>query len=565
MDYNAWNAWKNEVTLANGVKIWHKHVPTETSLVCAIVDAGSRHDGAVPGLAHFTEHMLFQGTKSLPDEQIKFVAAEHGIAINAATSKEFLFVETSSILPGKIDIALDLCKEAIINPTFPKDSFEREKKVVLSEIGDSEDSALRKALESAKAKICKHPFKIPVLGTTESITKASVNDMYNFHQALFTPSRTTVCYAGSLSLKEFTQVCEEKFGNWEVKPTTWDTKVSHDFQANNIIKRPDINQVGVVIAYPGASFEVDDSLKLKALCDIIGGSMVSRMFRKLRNKHGLCYFCGASHQSFFGSPGILAFYGSTGTNNVASFVTGLQEILQDIISVDPITQQELDIAKTAIKSNMLSMIDNLSHYIDMFVYIWEGQNKRQLGKDLKIIDEVSLEDIMRLATHYLSAAPEVFLVGNIPDTTLSTLKLFNDSPLSVAAPSAANVDRPSPAGTSHAAGPNKVNPSFHPGNRKVENMDDVLKEEEDIDESMKDTEPSCVPKERRRCSVCGEEFDALAGVHVKKCPDCKLKDIDFQQPLKKVSIYSKSNECLAEIALNSSDIRFIVSDITPKS
>ena len=624
MDYNSWNDWKKEHILANGVRLWYKQTPSETSIICAIVDAGSRHDGKVPGIAHFTEHMLFQGTKTLPDEQIKFVAAENGISINAATSKEFLFVETSTILPGKIDIALELCKEAIMNPIFPQESFDREKKVVLSEIGDSDDHALGKAMDSARAKICQHPFKLPVLGTKKSISDATVKDMIAFHGANFTPAKTTICYAGSMDMNELVKLCEAKFGDWKTKEIKWDYEISEEVPHSNVINRPDLNQVGVVVAYPGVPFESDDSVKLKALCNIIGGGMVSRMFRELRNKKGLCYFCGATLQTFYGSNGVLCFYGSTATSNVEAFVNGIKEILGDITSVDPIQQRELDITKTVIKSNMLSMVDSLDSYMNMFLYIWGGKDKRKLGTDLQITENLTIGDITNIVEKFITSEPEVFLVGNIPETTASSLKLMED--MGMGAPSApAMVDRPTPAATSHAAGPNKVNPSFNPGNRKVESVDDVLKpakkkkkrkirrddeeyeeddereednkkyeendeareeydkayeeddengnedegedEDDEIDEpedledeeSMADVEPSCIPKESKKCSVCGEPFDHLAGVNVHKCPDCKLKDIDFQQPLKKVSIYSKDNKCLAEIELHETDIKIIES------
>jgi len=612
MDYNTWNDWKQERILANGVKIWHKQMPSETSMICAIVDAGSRHDGKVPGIAHFTEHMLFQGTKSLPDEQIKFVAAENGISINAATSKELLFVETSTVLPGKIDTALELCKEAIINPIFPKDLFEREKKVVLSEIGDSEDNALRKAMDNARARICQHPFKASVLGTKKSISDSTVEDMIAFHGANFTPSRTTICYAGSINIDDFVMLCEQKFGNWKAEKKQWDYKMEENVPSLNVTSRPDINQVGVVVAYPGVPFESDESVKLKAFCNIIGGGMVSRMFRELRNKKGLCYFCGATLQAFYGSDGVLCFYGSTAAENVEAFVSGIKEILHDVISVDPVQQKELDITKTVIRSNMLSLMDNLDSYMGMFLYTWEGKDKRHLGTDLQITENLTTSDISNIAKKFITVEPEIFLVGNIPEAAVSNLKLMEE--MSVGMPTAPTmVDRPTPAATSHAANPNKVTPSFNPGNRKVESVDDVLKpskkkkkrkngyEEEDEDadyteevdkiddveevadyaeevdevdgvesdesmsdiektdseESMSDIEPSCIPKERKSCSVCGQPFDCLSGVNVNKCPDCKLKDIDFQQPLKKVSIYSKDNKCLAEIELYETDIKIV--------
>lgn len=566
MDYNAWNDWKKEDVLANGVKIWHKHAPTQTAILCVIVDAGSRHDGRVPGIAHFTEHMLFQGTKNLPDEQIKFVAAQNGISINAATSKEFLVVETSTILPDKIDVALDICKEAVINPLFPAEGFVREKRVVLSEIGDRDDEPLSKAVEIARAKICAHPFRVPVLGTISSINAATVEDMISFHKATFSPERTTICYAGPMDMSDFVALCGEKFGDWKKADADWDFDVSLSPKDEHVVVRNNMNQAAVILAYPGVEFQSDDSVAIKILCDIIGGgSMVSRMFRDLRNKKGLCYFCNASHQAFYDKGGMLGFCGTVSSDNVQPFVDGLKEILKDILSVEPIKEQELASTKTRFKSNMLSTTDDLSDYINWFIYLWTGRGSRSIGDDIAIVDKLTVSDVMNIATKYLSGKPEVFLVGNVSEKTVSALKLGTsldgDSGYlsgAISSQPPANVDRPSPAG-SHAGTPNSTKPPTCPGDRKAESVDDVLRptkeeEEEDdvyaIEEEMADKEPTCIPKTTRVCDTCGNEFEHLSGVTVNKCPDCKLKDISPQKSPKRVTIYTKDGKVIGDISID---------------
>ena len=582
MNYEVWNAWKKEDILANGVKVWHKKLKTETALLCVIIDAGSKFDGKLPGISHFTEHMLFQGTKKYPDEQVKFVAAENGISMNAATSKEFMFVEASTILPDKIEVALDLCKELVVNPIFPEDSFNREKKVVLSEIGDKEDAALALALENARALICEDAFKSSVLGTHDSIKNSDVKDMVEFHRSTFSPERVTICYAGSMDIEDFVELCSKKFGGWKKSKFTWDTTPAERKQPKHITQKSHLSQTAVLIAYPGVKLESDDSLKLKILCDIVGGgAMISRMFRELRNKRGLCYFCTAMHQTFHNSSGLLGFCGSVSANNVENFVSGLREILQDILSVAPITEKELATSKTRIKSNMLGVLDNLSDAIDIFIYLWTGKGDKALAKDMALIDKITLEDIKEVAEKYLSQEPELFLVGNIKASE-EQLNMGMDpggyvqAPVG-SAPAPVNVDRPTPAATSHAGGPNKQMPSYNPGNKKVENMDDILKkkakkrkeedEEEDpgfIDDSdgeaqsMDDIEPTCVPTVTRNCDYCGQPFEHLDTIDVKKCPDCKVKDIDSQQPMKRVNIYSKEKKCLAQIVINDTNLRVTV-------
>lgn len=562
MNYNAWSDWKQEDILANGLKIWYKHIPAQTAVLCAIIDAGSRHDGEYPGIAHFTEHMLFQGTKKMQGEEIKLVAAKNGIRINASTAKEFMTVDLEAILPDKIETAMDICYEVVTSPIFPKDAFEKERRVVLNEIRDKEDRPLSKAMELANAIICKPPFVIPVLGTVEVIEDLKVESMIEFHASRFMPKHITVCYAGPMSMQALVALCNVKFGKW--RPThkaQWDSNkfVTHKTQA--VLHKPMQSQVAAVIAYPGTRIESEDKLALKLLCDIIGGgAMISRMFRQLRNEQGLCYFCGAFSQEFYSADGLLALCGNINPARTPEFINGALKIIEDINDKAPITQEELDTSKTRFKAEMLETIDNLSSYMQWFLYLWMAHGSRDIGTDLKKIDALTLKDLKAVFDKYFSMHPAIVLVGNIPELAQKQLNEITTFELeAVQAPANygggnAMVDRPSPAG-SHATTPNSVAPSYSGSDRKVENMDDVLQPEEDDDddlkgETMQDAEPSCIPKSKSACKVCGQEFEHLAGVTVYKCPDCKLHDIDSNQPPKKVSIYSQDHDSSVELQGN---------------
>jgi predicted Zn-dependent peptidase/predicted RNA-binding Zn-ribbon protein involved in translation (DUF1610 family) len=556
MDYSSWSAWKKEDILANGVRVWHRHAPSQTATLCAIIDAGSRHDGAYPGIAHFTEHMLFQGTKNFPDEQIKLMAAENGIRMNASTSKEFMTVDLESILPDKINAAFDICYEVVTSPSFPQAAFDKERSVVLNEIRDKEDRPLSKALELASSLICEHPFKIPVLGTKDSIVGLKVDDMRRFHANRFKPVHVTICYAGSMEMGEFVAMCNAKFGGWKVNtPETWDSDKFISHSVPNVINKTNQNQVAVSIAFPGASIESEDKIKLKALCDIIGGgAMISRMFRKLRNDKGLCYFCGAFSQENYAGGGLLTLCGTVSPDQIEDFVNGALEIIESMKRNEPITDQELQTSKTRFKAEMLETVDNLSSYMQWFLYLWIARGTRDIGRDLEMIDAITIDDLNGALNKYFSGNPVITLVGNVPNSDKYKIKLRAEdfqyqAPVSGGYGSydgAGTVDRPTPAG-SHATTPNSTKPPYAPGGKKVENMEDVVEpkaqenEPQTGQETMQDTEPSCIPKTKSACKSCGKEFEHLDGVAVYKCPECKLHDIDSSQPPQKVSIYSKDS------------------------
>ena len=556
-----WETWKiDSGRLENGLTVWHKKLPTATAFIGLLVDAGSQRDGKNPGIAHFTEHMLFQGTQKMPGEQIKVKAAENGIRINAATSKEYLMVITAAVLPEKTSTAMSIIRDVSVEPLFDQEAFNRERKVVLAEIGDKEDSSLDKAIEIAFANICNKPYKTPVLGYKETIENLKIEDMIAFHKGLYVPNNSTLCYAGPLDFSEVMQECQNIFGKWPRQEIIYDTTEYQGKILNDLtLSRDGFTQTAVVAAFPGVKTDSDDEVLIEIACDIIGGSsMVSRMFRKLRNEMSLCYYCGAKTITFKQENGVILLCGSTSAENAKTFSNGIIEIVNRIRSIAPATEQEFQISKTRTLSLLASELDDLSSYMSIFSYLWTGKNLHRLQDVISKLQAVKLKDIHRIIDKYFGISPTIITVGKCSEE--------QQQPITFEGECGAPPDRPM-APSSHAARPTSVPRPFatgdtsnvspiqtEEGNEKSKRPSRDQDDEDEMSRSLPDSEPTCAPKESKICKKCGDSFDCLEGAVVSICPKCKISDIAGTSPeVHPVSIYTKNNDnpssCLVDIKL----------------
>src|ERR1700760_4950360 len=165
-------------TLSNGIRIMLKHTPSPISHCCFLVNAGSRDE--IPGkegLAHFIEHLLFKETEKRSTNQILNRLELVGADLNAYTTKEYTCIH-ASLLNQHLERAIDLFEDILFHSTFPKDEVEKERGVILDEIGsylDQPEEAIQDDFEELL--FAGHPIGKNILGTPESVGRMGRDDL----------------------------------------------------------------------------------------------------------------------------------------------------------------------------------------------------------------------------------------------------------------------------------------------------------------------------------------------------------------------------------------------------
>lgn len=186
--------------LKNGIRVLHAHVPYTEVVHCGyVIDVGSRDDGALPGIAHFVEHMIFKGTNRRKTFHILNYLEAVGGDVNAYTTKEKTAVYAS--LPARHAAkAVELLTEIVFSSVFPEKEIEKERQVISEEIDSYRDAPDEAIFEDFDQMIFPgHPLGLPILGTTDALGNISREALLNHTSARFTADATVLVLAGNIT------------------------------------------------------------------------------------------------------------------------------------------------------------------------------------------------------------------------------------------------------------------------------------------------------------------------------------------------------------------------------
>src|ERR1700759_1610640 len=190
-------------TLSNGIRIMFKYSPSTITHCCFVVNAGSRDEApGKEGLAHFIEHLLFKETERRSTNQILNRLELVGADLNAYTTKEYTCIH-ASLLNQHLERAADLFEDILFHSTFPEDEMEKERGVILDEIGsylDQPEEAIQDDFEELLYK--GHSIGRNILGTPETVGKLTTGDIRHFMEANYNTREMVFAVFGDHDFKK---------------------------------------------------------------------------------------------------------------------------------------------------------------------------------------------------------------------------------------------------------------------------------------------------------------------------------------------------------------------------
>jgi zinc protease len=176
------------------------------------------------GLAHFIEHMAFNGTTGVAEGEMKRILERHGLAFGADTNAFTSFDSTLYVLElpknGEelVDTALFLLREVASEVKFDPAAVDRERGVILSEKRSREGYQLRRATENINYHMPASAFAkgLPI-GTEQVLKTASAADLADLYRRYYRPENMTLVIAGDIDPAAIEAKIKAKFGNWAGK------------------------------------------------------------------------------------------------------------------------------------------------------------------------------------------------------------------------------------------------------------------------------------------------------------------------------------------------------------
>ena len=287
--------------LPNGVQIVHRKTNSPVVYVGIMVGAGTRHE--LPnenGMAHYIEHCVFKGTEHYTARQIINHIEGIGGEINAYTTKE----ETTfyaATLRNHFRTTLHLLAEMVLHPTFNKKETNKEITVILDEIESYNDSPSELIYDDFENMIFDgSPLAMPILGTKKTLRHISKSPdiALSWMQQHYRPERMVLFVMGNVSTQQVISAAEKELlssspiANSEASnsPQGVQYPIAAPAASNSRIYKRHTHQTHVMLGSHAYPIGHPKQLTMYLLNNILGGgSMSSRLYLSLREKHGLVY------------------------------------------------------------------------------------------------------------------------------------------------------------------------------------------------------------------------------------------------------------------------------------
>ncbi len=341
-------------TLANGLKIVlaERHsVPVVNFRL--MVDAGYAADiSGIAGTSSLAMSMLDEGTAKRSSLQISEELAQLGAVLGTGSGLDTSFVSLST-LKDKLDPALDIYADVILNPAFPEADFSRMQKIQIAGIAQEKDSPIYMALRVLPKLIygAGHPYAVPFTGSgyEATVAKLTRNDLVKFHKTWFKPANATLIVVGDTTLAEIKPKVEKLFNAWQAGAVPAKNVRAVTLQAKSpvyIMDKPNAPQSVVICGHPAPPSADPDAIAIETMNDILGGAFVSRINLNIREDKHWSYgaqsiLIGAKEQRPF------LVYAPVQADKTKETMVEIKNELEGILGKKPITTDEFQNAKNS--------------------------------------------------------------------------------------------------------------------------------------------------------------------------------------------------------------------------
>jgi len=387
-----------EVThLANGVRILSETMAHMRSVSIGIwVKSGSRQDPAKQlGMAHFAEHMLFKGTAKRDALQIAKDIDALGGVLNAQTAKEYT-VYYVKVLDESVAKAADVLFDLFLNSLIDPEELEKEKRVVLQEIGMTEDTPDDYINDLfAEAFFHKSPLGTSILGTAETVGAIRRDDILSFIKHAYDAGSIVISGVGNLEHQQLVDLASPYFSSLPAYKRLSELDKPR-MGGNRAIHVKDLEQIHFTLGTIGPAMRDEDRWTYIVLNAILGGSMSSMLFQEAREKLGLVYSI-YSYLSAYLDCGVMAVYAATSPENIFKTIDVVGAQFKRIKNGD-LGDMNLDEVKALIRGNLLLARESTENRMSSI-----AKNELYYERDVPIdevlrkINAVSAEAVIELA------------------------------------------------------------------------------------------------------------------------------------------------------------------------
>lgn len=250
----------------------------------------------------------------------------------------------------------------------------------------------------------------PILGTTELISNYTRQDLFNYRAQHYTPANTVVALAGNYDPQQVEELIQEHFGSWKNSAERIILPAQRVLGGVHAAKEKDTEQMHLCLGFPGVGYGTEDIYPQAVLNNLLGGSMSSRLFQRIREDLGMAYSIYTYPNSYLGC-GAFAIYAGISPKNGETVLREIRSELKKLLD-EGITEQEYRAAKQQLRGGYLLGLES------------PGSRMQAMGRSLLLLDQsvtpaetirrieaVTMDSVMDYARRSLTADPCIAVAG----------------------------------------------------------------------------------------------------------------------------------------------------------
>ena len=398
-------------TLPNGLRIvTHSMDTVETVSLGAWVDVGARFESAdINGVSHLLEHMAFKGTERRSAREIAEEIEAVGGHLNAYTSREVTAYH-ATVLKDDTALAVDIIADILQNSIFDETELERERAVVLQEIGQTRDTPDDIVFDNFQETA--YPGQAigrSILGPPEIVGTMARDVLKGYMDTHYTAPRMVIAAAGNLDHDRFLAQVAGIFGG--LRGGNGAAPEPARYGGGDAREQRDLEQVHLILGFEGVPYQDDDYYAAAVTSMVLGGGMSSRLFQEIRENLGLVYSIFCFNPAYMDG-GLFGVYAGTGGDEVKALVPALCAEL--IKAAGGVGEREVARARTQLRAAMLMSLESTASRAEQLArqILVYGRPLpiEEINQNIKAVDPAAVKSVMR---RLLASPPTLTVLGPV--------------------------------------------------------------------------------------------------------------------------------------------------------
>jgi len=405
---NAQKVEFEEYDLSNGMHvILHQDsaAPVVTTSVMYHVGAKDEQPNRT-GMAHFFEHLLFEGTKNIKKGEWFKIVSSNGGTNNANTTDDRTYYY--EVFPSNnLELGLWMESERLLHPIIGQDGVDTQNEVVKEEKRLRVDNQpYSRFLENVKKHIFKkHPYKGTTIGKMKHLDHATLEEFQAFNKKFYVPNNATLVVAGDINIKEAKKLIKAYF-----EPIPRGKDIARNFPKEEAITKeftakaydPNIQIPAIVEAYRTPSMKTREARVLDMVSTYLSGGKSSVLYKKLVDTKKMALQAGAFNLSQEDYGTYILYALPLGKTTLADLVKEIDveivKLQNDLISEKDYQKLQNKFENDFVNSN--SSVEGIANSLARYNVLYGDTNL--INTEINIYRSITREEIRDVAKKYLN-------------------------------------------------------------------------------------------------------------------------------------------------------------------